>query len=191
MALACHCHRNELKRLNQACWNGEEQKGLVRPQPLDVTARRSHTISENTHHEVQASARSFVKGVQGLCVLAALSRTRCALVSRPAQSTFQFLFLQRPTLVLGLRSPSDGLTLRLDGGDPLGMFALGYIERRLRLVDGLLPAFALLLPGRLLPGLFALATLPLAFVGLGGLPIDRLVGGRGRVLRLCCWLVGV
>src|ERR1700722_255755 len=65
MALACHCHRNELKRLNQACWNGEEQKGLVRPQPLDVTARRSHTISENTHHEVQVSARSFVKGVKG------------------------------------------------------------------------------------------------------------------------------
>jgi hypothetical protein len=145
---------------------------LVRPQPLDVPARRSHTISENTHHEVQVSVSGFVKGRSkgSASPLAALSRTRCALVSRPAQSTFQFLFLQRPTLVLGLRSVFDGFTLRLDGGDPLGMFALGCIERRLRLVDGLLPAFALLLPGRLLPGFFALATLPLAFVGLGGLP---------------------
>jgi hypothetical protein len=50
MALARHCHRDELERLNQACWNGEDQQGLIRPQPLDVTARRSLTISENTHH---------------------------------------------------------------------------------------------------------------------------------------------
>src|ERR1700722_13614630 len=39
MALARHCHRYELERFNQACWNGEDQQGLVRPQPLDVTAR--------------------------------------------------------------------------------------------------------------------------------------------------------
>src|ERR1700722_17970418 len=62
MALARHCHRYELERFNQACWNGKDQLGLVRPQPLDVTARRSHTISENTHHEVQGSVGGFVKG---------------------------------------------------------------------------------------------------------------------------------
>jgi hypothetical protein len=56
---------------------------------------------------------------------------------------------------------------------------LRLVQSRLRLVDGVLPAFALLLPGRLFLGFLALAALPLPFVRLPDLPIRRLVGRGG------------
>jgi hypothetical protein len=46
----------------------------------------------------------------------------------------------------------------------------------------------LFLPGRLLLGFIALATLALPFVRLSRLPIRRLVRSGRRFLRLCCWL---
>jgi hypothetical protein len=48
------------------------------------------------------------------------------------------------------------------------------VQSRLRLVDSVLAAFALLLPGRLFFGFLALAALPLPFVPLRGLPTTRL-----------------
>ena len=64
------------------------------------------------------------------------------------------------------------------------MLPAGGIQGGLSPIDSLLPALALFPLSRLLPGFFALATLPLAFVGLGGLSIGRLVGLRGRFLHL-------
>src|ERR1700749_4121706 len=67
---------------------------------------------------------------------------------------------------------------------PLRMLLLRLVESRLGLVDGLLPAFAFLLPGRLFLGFLTLPALMLAFVRLRGLLVGRLVGLRGRWLRL-------
>jgi len=67
----------------------------------------------------------------------------------------------------------------LDGRRPTRILALGLVQRRLRLVDGLLPARALHLPGGVLPRPLALAALPLPFVFESGLPLRRLVNGAG------------
>jgi hypothetical protein len=50
----------------------------------------------------------------------------------------------------------------------------------LRLVDGLLPTFSILLPGRLLLRPFAVALFLVPFVGESGLPLRSLVGRTGR-----------
>jgi hypothetical protein len=98
------------------------------------------------------------------------------LVSRASQRRLQPPLYLVPIGIFGLQLLLDRLDFGAQRGCPSRVLLLRFFKSRLRLVDGLLPAFALLLPGRLLPGFFALATLPLAFVGLGGLPIDRLVG---------------
>ena len=62
------------------------------------------------------------------------------------------------------------------------MLALSLVKRGLRLIDGLLSPFTLLLPGGLFPCPFALAVLLLPFVGRSGLPLRRLVGRSGGSL---------
>ena len=61
----------------------------------------------------------------------------------------------------------------------LRMLPLGLFQRRLRLVDGLLPAFTLLLPGGLFARPFTLAPFLLLFEGESGLSLRRLVDGAG------------
>ena len=56
------------------------------------------------------------------------------------------------------------------------MLLLRLVQSRLRLVDGVLPAFALLLTGRLFLRFLALAALPRPFERLRGFPIRPLVG---------------
>jgi hypothetical protein len=70
----------------------------------------------------------------------------------------------------------------LDGRGSLRMLALSLVKRGLRLIDGLLSPFTLLLPGGLFPCPFALAVLLLPFVGRSGLPLRRLVGRSGESL---------
>jgi hypothetical protein len=78
----------------------------------------------------------------------------------------------------------DRLHLGLDSNGSLRMLALGLVERRLRLVDGLLPAFPLLLPGGFFPRPFTIAALLLPFVGGSCLPLRRLVDRlEGSLLR--------
>jgi hypothetical protein len=61
---------------------------------------------------------------------------------------------------------------------------LGLVQRSLRLVDRLLTAFTVLLPGGLFARPFALAPLLLLFEGESGLSLRRLVdGARGRLPR--------
>jgi predicted lysophospholipase L1 biosynthesis ABC-type transport system permease subunit len=62
------------------------------------------------------------------------------------------------------------------------MLPFSLVQRRLRLVDGLLPAFALFLPGGLFPRPLAIAALLLPFVGDSGLLLRRLVGRPGGCL---------
>ena len=111
------------------------------------------------------------------------SRTRCALVSRPPQCALQFLFLQRPTLVLGLRFLVESITLLVQGRCTLVMLSHGFVQGGLRLGDSLLPAFTLLLLSRLFFGLLALATPPFPFIRLSRLPVRRLVRLDRRLLR--------
>src|SRR6185437_684549 len=67
------------------------------------------------------------------------------------------------------------------------MFLLRLVQSRLRLVDGLLSACALLPPGRFFPGLRAPATLALPFVRLSRLPVRRIVRLDRRFLRFGRW----
>jgi len=76
-------------------------------------------------------------------------------------------------------------------GHVFHMPLLRRVQRRLCLVDGLLPSCALLLPGRLFLNLLALATLALPFVRSGCLPVRRLIQLGWRFLRLGRWLVGL
>jgi hypothetical protein len=104
------------------------------------------------------------------------------------QCGFQPLFLLVPAGIFGLRSLLKSLHLGLDGAGSLCMLALSLAQRRLRLVDGLLPAFTTLLPERLFPRPFALAVFLLAFIRESGLALRRLVAGaRGRGLRLAAF----
>ena len=108
-----------------------------------------------------------------------------SLTPRAPQRGFQSLLLLIPAGVFGLRSLLESLHLGLDGRGPLRVLPLGLVQRRLRLVDGLLPAFTLLLPGGLFPRPFTLAPLLLPFEGESGLSLRRLVDGAGgRLLRL-------
>ena len=59
------------------------------------------------------------------------------------------------------------------------MLSLGLIQRRLRLVYGLLPTFALILPSGLFPRPFKFAALLFPFEGESGLSLCRLVDGAG------------
>jgi hypothetical protein len=69
----------------------------------------------------------------------------------PAQSGLQLIPLFFPTRVLGLRALFDGGALGLDAACHRVVLSFRLVQRGLRLVDGLLSAFALLLPGRLFP----------------------------------------
>ena len=62
------------------------------------------------------------------------------------------------------------------------MLPFGSIKRRLRLVDRLLAAFTLLLPGGLFPCLITFAARLLPSVGESRLPLRGLVCGLGRTL---------
>jgi hypothetical protein len=86
-----------------------------------------------------------------------------------------------PSGFFGSRSLLESLDLGLDGGGPLRVLLLGLIQRSLCLVDRLLTAFTLLLPGTLFARPFALAAPLLLFEGESGLSLRRLVdGARGR-----------
>lgn len=107
------------------------------------------------------------------------------LTPRAPQGGLQSLFLLVPAGFFGLRSLLDSLDLGLDGGGPLRVLLLGLVQRSLRLVDGLLPAFTALLPGGLFARPFKLAAPPFPFVVESGLPFRNLIdGARGRLLRL-------
>lgn len=91
-----------------------------------------------------------------------------------------------PAGFFDLRSLLESLKLGLDGGGPLRMLLLSLVQRSLRLVDSLLTAFTVLLPGSLFLRLFNLAPLLLLFEGESGLSFGSLVdGARGKVL--CLW----
>src|ERR1700680_4779423 len=61
------------------------------------------------------------------------------------------------------------------------MLSLSLIQRRLRLVYGLLPTFALILPSGLFPRPFKFAALLFPFEGESGLSLCRLVDGAGGI----------
>ena len=105
-------------------------------------------------------------------------RTLLKTVPRAPQRGFQSLLLLVPAGIFGLRFLLESLHLGLDGRGPLRVLLLGLVQRSLRLVDGLLPAFTLLLPGGLFPRPFTLAPFLLLFVGESGLSLRRLVDGR-------------
>ena len=107
------------------------------------------------------------------------------LTPRAPQRGFQSLLLLIPAGFFGLRSLLESLDLGLDGGGPLRVLLLGLVQRSLRLVDRLLTAFTLLLPGGLFLRPFKLAAPLFPFVGESGLSFRSLVdGARGRLLRL-------
>src|SRR6187399_2227485 len=107
------------------------------------------------------------------------------LTSRAANRGFQSFLLLIPAGVFGLRSLLESLDLGLDGGGPLRVLLLGFVQRSLRLVDRLLPAFTLLLPGGLFLRPFKLAAPPFPFVVESGLSFRNLIdGARGRLFRL-------
>ena len=75
--------------------------------------------------------------------------------------------------------------LHLDGRGPSSLLPLGFFQRCLRLVHGLLAAFTLLLPSSLFTRRFPLAPFLLFFEGESGLSLRRLVeGAGGGLLRL-------
>src|SRR5713101_1960826 len=108
------------------------------------------------------------------------------------QRRIQPLLLLFPAGIFGLRSLLDSVRLGLDGSGSFCMLPLSLVQRRLRLVDGLLPVFALFLPGSLFHRPLAIAALLLPFVGDSGLPLHRLVGrpGGGLVRFAAGWLAG-
>ena len=79
------------------------------------------------------------------------------LTPRAPQRSLQSLLLLIPAGFFGLRSLLDSLGLGLDGGGPLRVLLLGLVQGSLCLVDGLLPAFTVLVPGSLFLRLFKLA----------------------------------
>jgi hypothetical protein len=83
-----------------------------------------------------------------------------------------------------LRSLLKSLDLGLDGGDPLRVLLLSLVQRSLRLVDRLLTAFTLLLPGGLFARPFTLAPLLFLFEGESGLSFRSPVDGAIGLLRL-------
>src|SRR5258708_18965549 len=97
------------------------------------------------------------------------------LTPRPPQRSYQSLLLLIPTGFFGLRSLLKSLDLGLDGGGPLRVPLLGLVQRSLRLVDRLLTAFTLLLPGRLFARPFKLAARQLSFLRQSRLPLPRLL----------------
>lgn len=67
------------------------------------------------------------------------------LAPRTSQRGFQSLLLLAPAAFFGLRSLLQSLDLGLDYRGPLRVLLLGLVQRSLRLVDGPLPAFTVLL----------------------------------------------
>ena len=107
------------------------------------------------------------------------------LTPRAPQRRFQSLLLLIPAGFFGLQSLLESLDLGLDGGGPLRVLLLGFVQRSLRLVDRLLPAFTLLLPGGLILRPFKLAAPPFPFVVESGRSFRNLIdGARGRLFRL-------
>lgn len=102
---------------------------------------------------------------------------------RAPERSFQSLLLLVPAGFFGLRFLLESLDLGLDGGGPPRVLLLGLVQRGLRLVDHLLTAFTVLLPGRLFARSFALTPLLLLFEGESGLSLRRLVDGARRRLR--------
>lgn len=110
---------------------------------------------------------------------------RQRLTPRAPQRGFQSLLLLIPPDFFGLRPLLKSLNLGLEGGGLLRVLPLGLVQRSLRLLDRLLTAFTVLLPGCLFLRPFELAARPFPFVGESGLPFRGLVdGARGRLLRL-------
>jgi hypothetical protein len=107
------------------------------------------------------------------------------LTPRAPQRSLQSLLLLIPAGFFGFRSLLESLDLGLDGGGPPRVLLLGLVKRSLRLVDGLLTAFTVLLPGGLFARPFTLAGPPFPFVVESGLSFRNLIdGARGRLLRL-------
>ena len=92
-----------------------------------------------------------------------------------------FLFLVPPG-IFGLRFLLESFHLDLDGRGFLRVLPLGGFQRCLRLVDGLLASFTLLLPGSLLARPFPLAPFLLFFESESGLSVSGLVDREGRRL---------
>ena len=101
------------------------------------------------------------------------------LVPGAPQGCFQSLFFLFPAGFFGSRFDLKGLQFGLDSVGSLCMFLLSPVQDRLRLINGLLPAFALFLPRGLFPHQFTRAALFLPFVGEGRLPLCRLVDSGG------------
>jgi hypothetical protein len=80
-----------------------------------------------------------------------LSAALGTLAPRALQRRIQALFLLFSARIFGFRSLLDSVCLGLDGFGSLRMLPFSLVQRRLRLVDGLLPVFALFLPGGLFP----------------------------------------
>jgi hypothetical protein len=74
------------------------------------------------------------------------------IVSRASQRRRQPSTFLMPIGILGLQLLLSRLDFGAECGHTLNVFILGLVQSLLRLVDGLLPAFALLLPGRLFLG---------------------------------------
>lgn len=107
------------------------------------------------------------------------------LIPRAPQGGFQSPLLLIPAGLFGLRSLLKSLDLGLNRRGSLCLLLLGLVQRSLCLVDRLLTAFTLLLPGGLFLRPFKLPALLLPFVGESGPPLRSLVdGARGRLLRL-------
>src|SRR6202048_4836478 len=111
------------------------------------------------------------------CARICRPRSQSTLASRPLQRGRQSLPLLIPSGHFGVRSLLQRLGLGPDGRRPVGVLPLRPVQCGLRLVDGLLAALTLLLPGSLFLRLFALAALPLPFVGEGSPVFRGLVGG--------------
>ena len=122
---------------------------------------------------------------------AAACRRRSAHRPRAPQRSFQSLPLLIPAGFYDLRFLRERFQLRLDGGGHLRVLLLGLVQRSLRLVDRLLTAFTVSLPGGIFLRAFALLVPLLAFVGGSSLPLRRLVdGARGRLLGLMAFRFG-
>src|SRR4051794_35833062 len=96
---------------------------------------------------------------------------------RTPQRSFQSPLLLIPTGFFGLRSLLKSLGIGLDSRGPLRVPLLGLVQGGLRLVDRLLTAFTLLLPGGLFLRPFKLAARLLSLVGESGHPLRSLSMG--------------
>ena len=70
----------------------------------------------------------------------------------------------------------------LHGRSAFLVLPLGFVQRRLRFSDGLLPTFLLLLPGSLLSNQLTLASLMLLLISKSSLSLRPLVDGVDRSL---------